>query len=382
MRKEMPESVRSRGSVHPPLLGAAGASRTEPPRRAQCATARASMLVDAIPSATRASRSGAVSAAEEDAVALDAVPDHAAVAVRALRRQAMNRALQTIKSKAAPSAADLERLVVDVAADLTAFQRGARGLPWLPTLRCFLVSHARIRSKRRARSPAWFRKWHPVAPSALLLFEAEWVREEHCHHVAQRGRVGLPRDLACRFWGSRSSADAASARDRRAAAEPRMACAARHSSRAATAAHAQRTLSADAARDVARHPGSRGLVWLAATQAEVAARAARRRAPQAHERAELYPSEQGPRACRSRMIHDLPAARPVPSREVAGRRRRQSPLQLRADPALPRNSDLWLFASLFRRLGLRATDAGDRAQAVGVSAQAASNASLRSASLR
>ena len=80
------------------------------------------MFVDAVPSATGASRSGAVSATEEDPVALGAVTDHATVAMCALRRQPMNGALQTIKSKAAPSAADLERLVVDVAADVTTLQ--------------------------------------------------------------------------------------------------------------------------------------------------------------------------------------------------------------------------------------------------------------------
>ena len=51
------------------------------------------MFVEAIPSAAGARRSGAMSATKEDAVALEAVPDHATVAVRALRREPMDRAL-------------------------------------------------------------------------------------------------------------------------------------------------------------------------------------------------------------------------------------------------------------------------------------------------
>jgi hypothetical protein len=60
----------------------------------------------------------AVRAAVELAIRLDAVPDHAAPAVLALRREFVDRTLEAVERPASARTADFEALVVVVTADV------------------------------------------------------------------------------------------------------------------------------------------------------------------------------------------------------------------------------------------------------------------------
>jgi AraC-like DNA-binding protein len=70
----------------------------------------------------------AVSAAEDAAIGLDAVTDHAATAVLAGRRQGVNRALEAVERVGLIAANDLKRLVVLVAANIASGHRSLLAL--------------------------------------------------------------------------------------------------------------------------------------------------------------------------------------------------------------------------------------------------------------